>query len=103
MGWSIQLGRILGIPIRLHITFLLLIGWLVLLSRGNTTMLFLALGLFGSVLLHELGHSVVAQRYGVRVLDITLLPIGGLARMATAPRIPRHELWIALAGPAVNF
>lgn len=105
MAWSIQIGRAFGIPIRLHVTFLLLIGWLAILggSRGDQTLLSLTLGLFGCVLLHELGHAVTAQRLGVRVLDITLLPIGGIARMARMPREPRHELWIACAGPAVNF
>jgi Zn-dependent protease/CBS domain-containing protein len=105
MGWSVQIGRVSGIPIRLHITFLLLLGWLAYIgfSRGNLTMLLLAVGLFACVLLHELGHSIVAQRYGIQVLDITLLPIGGLARMAALPRKPRQELWIAIAGPAVNF
>ena len=103
MAWSIQIARVFGIPIRLHLTFLLLIGWLLSMAGSNRTMLWVTLGLFGSVLLHELGHSVVAQRFGVEVLDITLFPIGGLARMATIPREPRQELLIAVAGPAVNF
>ena len=102
MAWSVQIARAFGIPIRLHITFLLLIGWLAYmgLSRGDLTMLWLALGLFACVLAHELGHSVVAQRFGVQVLDITLLPIGGVARMGSIPRNPTQELWIAIAGPA---
>ena len=58
---------------------------------------------FGSVLLHELGHSLVAQRFGVRVLDITFWPLGGMARMSEIPEEPRIEGWIAMAGPAVNF
>lgn len=103
MAWSFQIARIFGIPIRLHLTFLLLIGWLLSMAGANPTMLWLGLGLFVCVLLHELGHSVVAQRFGVEVLDITLLPIGGLARMASTPREPRQELFIAAAGPAVNF
>src|SRR4051794_30932920 len=105
MPWSIQLGRVLGIPIRLHLTFVLLIGWLFAysISRGEMTNLYLALGLFACVLLHELGHSVAARRFGVDVVDITLLPIGGVARMGNIPEQPRQELIIALAGPIVNF
>src|SRR4051812_24463359 len=102
MPWSIQIARIAGIPIRLHLTFLLLLGWLAARAGGDPTTLLLALGLFACVVLHELGHSVVAQRFGVRVLDITLLPIGGLARMETIPKDPTQELWIAIAGPVVN-
>ncbi len=105
MSWSIQIAKILGIPIRLHLTFLLLIGWLGVLGvqSGSLTLFFLSVGVFACVLAHELGHSAVAQRYGVRVLDITLLPIGGLARMATIPKNPREEFWVAIAGPLVNF
>lgn len=105
MAWSLQICRVFGIPIRLHLTFVLLIGWLGFLGlqSGNPTLFLLSVGIFGSVLLHELGHSVVAQRFGVRVLDITLLPIGGLARMNVIPRQPKEEFCIAIAGPAVNF
>lgn len=108
MGWSLQLGRVLGIPVRLHLTLLLLLGWLVLegggqANRPDATMPLLAVGLCACVLLHELGHALAARRLGIRVLDITLLPIGGLARMASVPRLPRHELVIACAGPLVNF
>ena len=103
MAWSIQIARVFGIPIRLHLTFLLLLGWLLSMAASNRTMLWVTLGLFTCVVLHELGHSVVAQRFGVEVLDITLFPIGGIARMASIPRVPLQELLIAAAGPAVNF
>ena len=58
---------------------------------------------FGLILLHELGHCVVARRFGIRVIDITLWPLGGMARMSEIPESSRVEGWIAIAGPAVNF
>ena len=105
MSWSVQIARVFDIPIRLHITFLLLLGFFGFVGQrsGDLNFFWVAIGLFACVLLHELGHSVVAQRFGVRVLDITLLPIGGLARMSTLPKEPRQELLIAIAGPLVNF
>lgn len=105
MPWSFQIARAFGIPIRLHATFLLLLGWIAFagIARGDLTQTLVALGLFTCVVAHELGHSVVAQRYGVHVVDITLLPIGGVARMATVPRNPHQEFWISIAGPLVNF
>jgi len=109
MVWSIQIARAFGIPIRVHLTFLLVLGWGAF-SWGSQHGLYgalfgvvLMLLLFSSVALHELGHSVVAQRRGLRVLDIVLLPIGGVATLDGKPSRPQDELWIALAGPAVNF
>jgi len=110
MSWkSIPVGRALGIPVKLHFTFPFFVLLLVLvqtLSSGLLAGFMMAVGLvflFLFVLLHELGHSVVARRYGVPILDITLLPIGGLARTLGLPRSPKHEILIALAGPAVNL
>lgn len=102
-AWSLRIATVSGIPIRLHFTFLLLLIWLALagLGRGSGAIILFLLGIFFCVALHELGHSLVAQRYGYQVRDIVLYPIGGVASIEGSPRA-RHELWIALAGPAVN-
>jgi Zn-dependent protease/CBS domain-containing protein len=99
----VRVATISGIPIRLHFTFLLLIIWLAVsgIGNGGAGMALVVLGLFFCVALHELGHSLVAQRYGYTVRDITLYPIGGVAAIEGSPT-PRHELFIALAGPMVN-
>lgn len=110
MRWSWKIGRIAGIDLRVHATFLILLAWAALVSyqaSGTTTgavegVLFV-LALFFSVVLHELGHALAARRYGVPTKDITLLPIGGVARLEHIPTDPRQELRIALAGPAVTL
>ena len=108
MSWSIPFGRVLGTEIRLHLTFLLLLGWIGVAHgmRGGTAaaldgMLYIAL-IFACVLLHEFGHVIAARRYGITTPDITLLPIGGVARLERIPEKPSEELVVALAGPAVN-
>jgi stage IV sporulation protein FB len=112
MSWSLKLLQIRGIPIRLHVTFLLVVAWAAYIgaadSRANTGgdagfMVAFVLLLFVCVLLHELGHSLVAQHFGVEVVDITLLPIGGLARMTRMPERPYQEFVMAAAGPATNI
>ena len=100
-GGSIHIATISGIPIRLHFTFLILLGFVFVSSSGGLGQVGRILSLFACVVLHELGHSVVAQRYGIRVSSITLYPIGGVARIIDRPK-PKHEFWIALAGPTVN-
>src|SRR3954470_6768389 len=95
MSW--KLGRVAGIDLFLHPTFLL-----VFLFTGGLPILFV-LALFGCVLLHELGHALMARRFGIETEDITLYPIGGVARLHRMPRAPGAELLIALAGPAVNL
>jgi Zn-dependent protease len=99
MSW--KLGRVAGIDLYLHPTFLLLLLFLGVFDRG-TLGLPVTLATFGCVVLHELGHALMARRYGIETEDITLYPIGGVARLARMPRSPGAELLIALAGPAVN-
>ncbi len=109
MKWSFKLGRFLGIDVFVHFTFLILLvvigiaHWLPerSLATALSGMLFFAL-LFLCVLLHEYGHALMARRFGVGTRDITLLPIGGVARLERIPEKPVQELWVALAGPAVN-
>ena len=108
MSWSIPLGRVLGTEIRLHLTFLLLLAWIGLAHglRGGMAeaiqgVAFIIL-IFACVLLHEFGHVLAARRYGIATPDITLLPIGGVARLDRIPEKPAEELVVALAGPAVN-
>jgi len=106
--WSLRLGSISGIDIRVHFTFALLVaayaGQLAEQhgARGALFGALSVLGLFACVVLHELGHSLLAQRFGVVVREIVLLPIGGVARLLSEPKKPLHELLIAIAGPLVN-
>ncbi len=110
MRWSLRLGRFLGIDVFLHATFVLLLAF-VAISAGLGAdglaavlpALAFFLGLFGCVLLHEYGHALAARRYGIRTVDITLYPIGGVARLERMPQQPLQELVVALAGPAVNL
>ncbi len=98
MKGSIGIGSAFGIPIRLHWSCLLL-----LLFSGSLQSPGLLLILFGSVLLHELGHGLMAKRFGIRVVDITFWPLGGMARLQAMPEVPRVEALVAVAGPVVNL
>jgi Zn-dependent protease len=108
--WSWHIGRILGIPTRIHASFALVLLWIGFstwndLNSGIAVMFGIgfALAVFACVLLHEFGHALVARRFGIETRRITLLPIGGVAELERSPEDPRAELWIAAAGPAVNF
>ena len=103
MNGSFKIGNAFGIPVRIHVTFLLLVYLLFVLSDNGLQALGLMGLVFGCVLLHELGHSLVARGFGLRVADITLWPLGGMARMSEIPENSRIEGLIAIAGPAVNF
>jgi len=105
MSLSFRVGRLFGIPIRVHLLFLALVGFLVASAPPGTEVAAVAyLGiLFGSVLLHELGHALVARRFGAVIHDVALWPLGGLARMSGMPQRPWPELAVALAGPTMNL
>ncbi len=103
---SVGAITLFGVPVRFHFTFVLLLVFLLFIGVGGnqsaaTTALYIV-GLFASVLLHELGHTLVAKRYGIRTLEIVMFPIGGVSRPERQPKA-REELWIALAGPTVNL
>src|SRR3954452_19135499 len=99
MSW--KLGRVAGIDVFLHPTFLLLLAFVGMRSGGIGSIVLVS-AVFGCVLLHELGHALMARRFGIETEDITLYPIGGVARLRRMPRSPGAELALALAGPAVN-
>ena len=110
MKWSWRIFTAFGIEVNVHATFLLLL-LLGLFSAwndggglyGGLSAVLVILAVFACVVLHEFGHSLMARRFGVRTRDITLYPIGGMARLEKIPDDPRQELPIALAGPVVNL
>lgn len=108
MSWSLNIGRIAGTAIRIHFTFLLFLAWIFIASyvSGGAatawgTLLFIVL-VFACVLAHEFGHILTARAFGVPTPDVTLLPIGGVARLERIPEDPWQEFLIAIAGPMVN-
>jgi stage IV sporulation protein FB len=108
MSWSFPIGRLWGSEIRIHITFFLLLAWIGVahyrvggVPAAIEGIVFI-LALFACVVAHEFGHILAARRYGIRTPDITLLPIGGVARLERMPEKPGQEIVVALAGPAVN-
>ncbi|MHC0052964.1 site-2 protease family protein [Actibacterium sp. D379-3] len=108
MSWSFPIGRLFGSQLRVHATFFLLLMWIgvaAYLDQGPAAavenVLFVC-ALFACVVAHEFGHALMARRYGIKTPDITLLPIGGMARLEKMPEKPAQEIAVALAGPAVN-
>ena len=108
MSWSFPIGRLFGSQLRVHATFFLLLAFIGASTWSESgpeaalwTVVFVLL-LFACVVAHEFGHALMARRFGIRTPDITLLPIGGLARLERMPEKPGQEILVALAGPAVN-
>lgn len=106
MPGTVSAVRLFGVPVRLHFTFIILVIFLLVagLSSDLTSLNFTlyVLALFASVALHEMGHALVARRYGIRTLEIVMFPIGGIARLERNPK-PSEEFWVAIAGPLVNL
>src|SRR3954468_2189345 len=108
MLWSVKIGTIAGTAVRIHVTFILFLVyiWGASYASGGPRaawdgLAFMVL-LFACVLAHEFGHIFTARAFGVATPDVTLLPIGGVARLERIPEKPSEELLVALAGPAVN-
>ena len=107
--WSIHLFRVLGIRLELHVTFLLLVVWYLVMgfrdggmdAVGTRSVSLLII--FTTVILHELGHCLMARKFGIEIPRIIILPIGGMAQFSRMPREPHQEFLITAAGPAVNF
>src|SRR4030081_2846822 len=105
MSWSLNIGPLAGTAVRVHITFLLFLGWIFFANyvaegpeAAVISLLFMLL-LFACVLAHEFGHIFTARAFGIATPDVTLLPIGGVARLERIPEEPREEFLIAIAGP----
>lgn len=110
MRGAYKIARIAGIDIKVHWTFLIILGWFFFSYYRETNLLEsglygvgFVLAVFACVVAHEYGHALTARRYGIRTRDITLLPIGGLAALERIPENPREELVVAIMGPAVNL
>jgi len=109
MGWSWRILKLSGIGVYIHWTFLLLLGWILLshiLSGQSVWAAIEGVGfiiaIFACVVLHEFGHALAARKFNIRTRDITLLPIGGVARLERMPEKPWQEFYVAIAGPLVN-
>ncbi|WP_373496410.1 site-2 protease family protein [Aquiflexum sp.] len=110
MKFSLLLGKYKNVKVFIHWTFSLLLLWIIIsnMRQGMPTMdifwiIIFVLALFFCVVLHEFGHALAAQKYGIQTKDIVLYPIGGVARLEKIPEDPKQELWVAIAGPLVNI
>ncbi|NIM19214.1 MAG: CBS domain-containing protein [Candidatus Latescibacteria bacterium] len=109
MKYTARIGTFFGIPVRAHVTFPLILivfgagAWIDGSWQDGLRAVLLVLTIFACVVLHEFGHSLQVQRYGITVRDIVLLPIGGMARAESIPEKPRQEIIVAISGPLVNF
>jgi Zn-dependent protease len=108
MSWSLNIGTIAGTAVRVHVTFLLFLSWIFATAwaaggpaQAWEGLAFMVL-LFACVLAHEFGHIFMARAFGVATPDVTLLPIGGVARLERIPEAPHQEFLVAIAGPLVN-
>jgi len=109
MQWSFKLGTVAGTEVRVHVTFFILLAFVAMQGKaggqgmaGALDALLFVSAAFVCVLLHEFGHVLAARRFGIRTPDITLLPIGGVARLEKMPEKPSQELIVAICGPLVN-
>jgi Zn-dependent protease len=108
MRSSLKVASIFGIEVRIHLTFLIFLVWIwfsyyqIAGFAGAVQGVLFILALFACVLLHEFGHAFAARGFGIETPDITLLPIGGVARLSRIPEKPWQELVVAIAGPLVN-
>lgn len=109
MRWSFRVGKIFGIEFRVHVTFLLLLAFIYLagLDAGGPKVAWVGVlfisSIFACVVIHEIGHSLIARRFGTEAKSITLLPIGGVATMEEMPEKPSQEIAMALVGPLINL
>jgi Zn-dependent protease len=110
MKGSLRIAKIFNIPVEVHWSFLLLFVYVIYLAiqenwgvLGAISASLFVVVLFLCVVLHEFGHALMAKRFDVQTRDITLYPIGGVARLESLPRKPVQEFWVAIAGPLVNI
>ena len=108
MRWSFTIGKIFGITFRIHVTFFLLLVFVYMGGaaqggprQGIMSALFIS-AVFACVLVHEIGHSLIARRFGTEARSITLLPVGGVATMEEMPEKPAQEIAMSIVGPAIN-
>lgn len=110
MKWSFKIGRLLGIELRIHLSFFLIVAWAAYIwgsssvnqTEGAAYGVLIISMLFLCVVIHELAHSKMAQHYGAEVDSITLLPIGGVSQLKSMPEEPKKELMVSVVGPLSN-